>query len=63
MSRSGLITSVRATDNPITVENQQIGTDAWGIPDAGDQVANDTTNQIKGYASAPSVNKGGSLTF
>src|SRR5438045_1442142 len=45
--------------NPIVVENQQTGTSNWRISN----VANDTLGQIKGYASATSVNKGGSITF
>jgi N,N-dimethylformamidase beta subunit-like protein/concanavalin A-like lectin/glucanase superfamily protein len=49
--------------NPIVTENQQPGTDQWQIPTAGFQVADDTVNQIKGYASATSANKGGSLSF
>src|SRR5207244_4100441 len=35
----------------------------WQIPNAGFQLANDTSNQIKGYASATSVNKGSSLSL
>jgi hypothetical protein len=58
-----LITPVRAADNPIVLENQQAGTDAWQLPAAGMQIADDTANQIKGYAGAPSVNKGGNLAF
>ncbi len=49
--------------NPIVSENQQPGTSQWQIPNAGFDISDDTTNQIKGYASAPSVNKGGSLNF
>src|SRR5258708_29916298 len=49
--------------NPIVLENQQPGTAGWQIPTAGSRLADDTSNQIKGYASAVSVNKGGSLSF
>src|SRR5216683_4530860 len=49
------------TSNPIVIENQQPGTDQWQIPTTGYQQSDDTNNQIKGYASATSVNKGGSL--
>jgi hypothetical protein len=52
-----------AGQNPIVTENQQAGTDQWQIPTAGFQVADDNANQVKGYASAPSANKGGSLSF
>lgn len=48
---------VNAATNPITVENANAGTTSW-------QLQNPSTNngrQIKGYASATSVNKGGSI--
>src|SRR6266852_1728950 len=51
------------TGNPIVVENQQPGAGEWQIPNSGYQFADDYTNQIKGYASAVSANKGGSLSF
>src|SRR6266852_8848065 len=51
------------TSNPIVIENQQPGTDQWQIPTTGYQQSDDTNNQIKGYASATSANKGGSLSF
>jgi Fn3 associated/Chitobiase/beta-hexosaminidase C-terminal domain len=49
--------------NPIQAENQQAGTTAWqlGIPPY--QVGSDSVSQIKGYASATSVNKGDSIGF
>ena len=50
-----------AADNPIVVENLQPGTGDWQIP--WGTAADDTTKQIKGYASAVSVNKGGNITF
>jgi hypothetical protein len=49
--------------NPIVAENQQSGSAQWQIPNAGFQVADDVDNQIKGYASAVSVNKGETLSF
>jgi hypothetical protein len=49
--------------NPIVVENQNAGTTGWQIGHPGFQVADDVNKQIKGYASATSVNKGGSIDF
>ena len=49
-----------AASNPVVTENQQPGSSGWKL---GSLVANDTSNQIKGYASAASVLQGGSLTF
>ena len=43
--------------NAITLENQQPGTTAWQITNPVTQ----SSPEIAGYASAPSVNKGGSL--
>ena len=51
--------AVAAQSNPIVIENQQPGTNAWELTKPG----NDTTGQIKGYGSATSVNKGGTITF
>src|SRR5439155_333178 len=48
-----------STGNPIVVENQQPGTNQWQLGNA----ATDTGGEVKGYASATSVNKGESLTF
>ncbi len=53
--------SAQAT-NPIIIENQQAGSDAWRPWQTGAS-ADDTSKQIKGYASATSVNKGGSINF
>jgi hypothetical protein len=50
-----------ATDNPIVLENQQSGTSQWRIPFGS--AATDSGGQIKGYASATSVNKGQNITF
>jgi hypothetical protein len=52
---------VLAVDNPIVVENQQAGTEAWQIGLPGYTRANDSNNQIRGYASATSINKGESI--
>ena len=52
-----------AADNPIVLENQQPGTDQWQLWRSGYQTAGDVDKQIKGYASATSVNKGESITF
>src|SRR4051794_3379650 len=52
-----------AATNPIVAENAHAGTTAWRLQQNGRRVADDATGQIKGYASATSVNKGESLTF
>jgi len=48
-----------AQSNPIVIENQQPGTSQWFISKKG----TDAVGQIKGYASATSVNKGENITF
>src|SRR6187455_3180079 len=55
--------TVAAQGNPIVVENQQAGTNAWDILNTNGLIATDSGGQIKGYASAPSVNKGESIAF
>ena len=55
--------SLMAATNPIVVENQQVGTTQWNIGQSGYSIANDIGKQIKGYASATSVNKGSPITF
>src|SRR3989441_876553 len=50
-----------AQSNPIVIENQQPGTSQWRIP--WGSAATDAGGQIKGYASATSVNKGENITF
>src|SRR4051794_21470969 len=52
-----------AATNPIVLENQQPGTDAWRIGRSGHGISDDATGQIKGYASATSVDKGDEITF
>ena len=49
--------ALAATVNPIIVENQQTGTTSWQRR-TGYSWSDDTTRQIQGYASSPSVNKG-----
>jgi hypothetical protein len=56
---SGSFSFLIAQSNPTVLENQQPGTTAWQIS----QWANDTNKQIKGYASATSINKDESITF
>src|SRR5213593_462824 len=48
-----------AADNPIVLENQQPGSSGW----FWSLHADDATGQIKGYASATSVNQNESITF
>ena len=52
-------TSTQAADNPIVLENQQPGSSAWMWTKMGD----DVNGQIKGYATATSVNQNESITF
>jgi hypothetical protein len=52
---------VAAQPNPVVIENQQPGTTDWQIP--WGRAGNDVQGQIKGYASATSVNKGENITF
>jgi chitodextrinase len=57
------VTSATQT-NPVVLENQQTGTNAWELGDVyGRPYGTDAVGQIKGYASAVSVNKGESVTF
>ncbi len=53
--------TARAQSNPIVLENQQPGSSAWDI--GTDHLGKDAVGQIKGYASAASVNKGENITF
>jgi hypothetical protein len=56
--------SARAdTPNPIVLENQQPGTTAWKLGQGPYLIGTDAVGQIKGYASATSVNVGGNITF
>ena len=49
--------------SPVALENQQQGSDQWAMYAGGGIPADDVNKQIKGYASAASVNKGDSITF
>jgi len=53
--------AVAAGGNPVVVENATTGTGDWRLGLAPYQVADDVNKQIKGYASATSVDKGGSI--
>src|SRR5947208_6540588 len=56
------VTVVNAS--PIVLENQQPGSGNWQMGlSSSFRPADDTVKQIKGYASATSVNKGESITF
>src|SRR5438093_12220218 len=55
----GRAPATAAAQNPIVIENQQPGTSQWQIGTRG----TDAVGQIKGYASATSVNKGENITF
>lgn len=50
-------------ENAIVLENQNVGSDLWRLYRPGYQVADDASQQIKGYASSTSVDKGESITF
>src|ERR1700690_433238 len=56
-----ILGTASAQTNPIVTENQQPGTAAWDFPT--DFIGTDNVGQIKGYASAVSINKGESITF
>ena len=57
-------TRAQAQSNPVVIENQQPGSSAWQLGDLyGRPFASDSPGQIKGYASATSVNKGQAITF
>src|SRR5207245_5434005 len=49
--------------SPIVLENQQPGSANWQMLLSGLKPADDVSKQIKGYASATSVNTGESITF
>src|SRR5438552_4028704 len=60
---AALPATAAAGSNPIVLENQQPGTSAWNMNQLSGTIATDAGGQIKGYASAVSVNKGQSITF
>src|SRR6266850_5665011 len=51
--------ATQGSDNPIVLENQQPGSNGWMWTNVGD----DVNQQIKGYASATSVNQNETITF
>ena len=55
----GLPPAAAAQSNAIVIENQQPGTSQWQMSFRG----TDAVGQMKGYASATSVNKGENITF
>lgn len=61
--RPSVVAYAQSADNPIVIENQQAGSSGWRIPQTGYAIATDGAGQIKGYASATSVNKGEQITF
>jgi len=56
----GVPINVAAAANPVVAENQQPGSSGWKL---GSLVADDVTQQVKGYASATSVNQNATITF
>src|SRR5882672_10132280 len=54
--------TVTVFNSPVAIENQQPGSGDWAMG-VGGLPADDVGKQIKGYASATSVNKGDSITF
>jgi hypothetical protein len=52
-----------AVANPVIEENRLPGSSGWRIPTAGNTIGDDAGGQIKGYASATSVNRGEGITF
>ncbi|HYL16388.1 MAG TPA: N,N-dimethylformamidase beta subunit family domain-containing protein [Terriglobales bacterium] len=53
--------AAQGVDNPIIIENQQPGSTAWRLTPS--LISDDATGQIKGYASATSVNQNESITL
>lgn len=56
-----VVQTCNGQSNPIVLENQQPGTNSWDIPT--DSLGTDAVSQIKGYASATSVNVGEDINF
>ncbi len=54
---------LRAQSNPIVAENQYLGSRAWRIDYNIGRIADDVEQQIRGYASAVSVNHGETIHF
>jgi N,N-dimethylformamidase beta subunit-like, C-terminal/Cell wall binding domain 2 (CWB2) len=55
------LAAAAAPANPIVLENRHPGTADWKIPWSGKSVANDTSQQVKGYLSDTSVPRGESI--
>ena len=55
--------TAQAAENIVVAENQLAGSEGWKIGVSPYMIANDTSQQIKGYASATSVNRGQSIRF
>src|SRR2546425_3481630 len=55
--------TVTVANAPVVLENQQPGSANWQMLLSGLKPADDVSKQIKGYASATSVNQGESITF
>src|SRR5712671_5921473 len=62
LATSAAVSVTVANLSPVAIENQQPGSGNWAMW-MGGMPADDVTKQIKGYASATSVNKGDSITF
>ena len=60
VAQIGRAAPAAAVSNPIAIENAQPGSSAWTF---SGPVANDTSGQVKGYASATSVSQSQSLTL
>jgi len=54
---------VEGHPNPIVFENRLPGTDEWKPEHPGYRISDDVNGQVKGFASATSVNRGESITF
>src|SRR5882762_5286247 len=52
--------ATQGSDNPIVLENQQPGSSGWMWTN---NIGDDVNQQIKGYASATSVNQNEAITF
>ncbi|WP_156035519.1 fibronectin type III domain-containing protein [Terrabacter tumescens] len=57
----GRTLALSGATNPIVAENLLTGSDAWVLGQNGHRVSDDLTQQVKGYASSPSVDLGGSV--
>src|SRR6266850_33938 len=62
LATSAAVSVTVANLSPVAIENQQPGSGNWAMW-VGGMPADDVNKQVKGYASATSVDKGGSITF